>query len=223
MKRPGVQVRAREGYLARRLDNPPASSPSALRALPRRTRTAALLTAALGRADAGAAGHAAGGLCRGRRGGRRHGALDPRHRRARPASRGDARMGRGRGSAGLRAQREGRDRHLGEGRAGQRGADGGDRGARRRGHGRRREGAGAAVRHRGAGALHGHDQRRAGRDAGRLGRAASEPPRPVDRHRVGADGGIRASGARSGCGSASASARRPAPSQARCWTVRAGR
>ena len=39
VKRPGVQVRAREGYLARRIDDPPASSPSAsCGALPRRTR-----------------------------------------------------------------------------------------------------------------------------------------------------------------------------------------
>ena len=49
VKRPGVQVRAREGYLARRIDDRPASSPSATAGAAAPNPEAALLTAALGR------------------------------------------------------------------------------------------------------------------------------------------------------------------------------
>ncbi len=74
MKRPGVQVRAREGYLARRLDDPPASSPSATAGAAAPNAEAALLTAALGRLTparpgmplvvSAAAGAVAGGTAR---------------------------------------------------------------------------------------------------------------------------------------------------------------
>jgi VWFA-related protein len=48
VKRPGVQVRAREGYLARRIDEPPTAAPTAA-ATPAPGSEAARLTAALGR------------------------------------------------------------------------------------------------------------------------------------------------------------------------------
>ena len=148
VKRPGVQVRAREGYLARRADEGPAkstsnsASPGASGSDERESDRRPIDRGARP-ADAVQARRAAGRHRGGRRGARRHGALDPRHRGTRCRGGRDTRMGRGRGGAGVRAQRQGRHPHVGEGRAGQGRADGGDRSARRRGHDRRREGAGA--------------------------------------------------------------------------------
>ena len=72
--RPGVQVRAREGYLARRIGDPPASSPSATAGAAAPNPEEALLTAALGRLTparpdmplvvSAAAGAVAGGTAR---------------------------------------------------------------------------------------------------------------------------------------------------------------
>ena len=162
VKRPGVQVRAREGYLARRIEDRPPASTSPTGASGAASADQVQFAAALGRLEPARPGvpmvvSAAAGTVRG------DGAGDPRDRGARSGHCRDARVGRRRGSAGLRPRRQGRHRDDRPGGAAEGRAHGRDRAADRRGHGRRRQGAGSGVRRRGAGALHRHDHRRVGR------------------------------------------------------------
>ena len=216
VKRPGVQVRAREGYLARRADDIPARSTSNGAAKPGPGGAAganamdAQLTAALGRLTpsrpdvplvvSAAAGAVPGGTARSIR---VTAELDP-------AVAATPEWAEGGEAQAIVRDAKGDTITSGKAAAAEGRADGGDRSTRRRGHGRRREGAGAGVRQRRAGALHGYHQRVARRHAGRLGRAAPEPPRTRRPASRGCRRRTRASAARSGCGSASASARKPA-------------
>ena len=135
VKRPGVQVRARDGYLARRVDEAsPVTSPSTSATNPGAAADAAALSAALGRLEPARAGvplvvAASAGMVQGG-----CGARDPRRRRARSRDCRDPGVGGRRGGAGVRPRRVGRDHHDRQGRAGKRRAHGRDRAPRGRCH-----------------------------------------------------------------------------------------